>query len=52
VSSVPVNDGYRPRIGEAVHFAQQMGNNPAAALYGYHARRSLFKLERSDSEMV
>jgi len=29
-----------------------MGNNPAAALYGYHARRSLFKLERSDSEMV
>ena len=52
VSSVPVNDGYRPRIGEAVHFAEQMGNNPAAALYGYHARRSLFKLERSDSEMV
>lgn len=29
-----------------------MGNNPAAALYGYHARRSLFKLERNDNEMV
>ncbi len=29
-----------------------MGNNPAAALYGYHARRALFGLRRSDSEMV
>jgi uncharacterized metal-binding protein len=29
-----------------------MGNNPAAALYAYHARRSLFKLSRSDNEMV
>ena len=24
------------------------GNNPAAALYGYHARRSLFGLSRKD----
>ena len=29
-----------------------MGNNPAAALYGYHARRSLFNLNRSNPEMV
>lgn len=29
-----------------------MGNNPAAALYGYHARRALFGLSRSDNEMV
>ncbi len=29
-----------------------LGNNPAAALYAYHARRSLFKLKRSDNEMV
>lgn len=29
-----------------------MGNNPAAALYGYHARRSLFSLKRNDDEMV
>ena len=29
-----------------------MGNNPAAAIYGWHARRSLFKLSRSDDEMV
>jgi uncharacterized metal-binding protein len=29
-----------------------MGNNPAAALYGYHARRSLFHLNRSKNEMV
>jgi uncharacterized metal-binding protein len=29
-----------------------MGNNPAAALYAYHARRSLFKLRRDDNEMV
>ena len=29
-----------------------LGNNPAAALYGYHARRSLFKLKRSDNKMV
>jgi len=28
------------------------GNNPAAALYGYHARRSLFKLPRIDKKMV
>jgi len=25
-----------------------MGNNPAAAIYGWHARPSLFKLSRSD----
>jgi uncharacterized metal-binding protein len=29
-----------------------LGNNPAAAIYGWHARRSLFKLRRSDDEMV
>jgi hypothetical protein len=29
-----------------------MGNNPAAAIYGWHARRSLFKLRRSDDEIV
>ena len=29
-----------------------MGNNPAAAIYGWHARRSLFKLSRSDDEIV
>jgi len=29
-----------------------LGNNPAAALYAYHARRSLFKLSRSENEMV
>ena len=29
-----------------------LGNNPAAAIYGWHARRSLFKLSRSDDEMV
>jgi uncharacterized metal-binding protein len=29
-----------------------MGNNPAAAIYGWHARRSLFKLRRSDNEIV
>ncbi len=29
-----------------------LGNNPASALYGYHARRSLFKLKRRDNEMV
>ena len=29
-----------------------MGNNPAAAIYAWHARRSLFKLSRSDDEMV
>jgi uncharacterized metal-binding protein len=29
-----------------------LGNNPAAALYAYHARRTLFGLRRSDNEMV
>ena len=29
-----------------------LGNNPAAAVYGWHARRSLFKLSRSDDEVV
>ena len=29
-----------------------LGNNPAAAIYGWHARRSLFKLHRSDNEIV
>ena len=29
-----------------------MGNNPAAAIYGSHARCSLFKLSRSDDEIV
>lgn len=29
-----------------------MGNNPAAALYGYHYRRKLFNLDRSNNEMV
>ena len=29
-----------------------LGNNPAAAVYGWHARRSLFKLSRSDDEIV
>jgi uncharacterized metal-binding protein len=29
-----------------------LGNNPAAALYAYHARRALFGLSRSDNEMV
>jgi uncharacterized metal-binding protein len=29
-----------------------MGNNPAAAIYGWHARRSLFKLSRSDEKTV
>jgi len=29
-----------------------LGNNPAAAVYGWHARRSLFKLRRSDDEVV
>jgi uncharacterized metal-binding protein len=29
-----------------------MGNNPAAALYGYHARRSLFDLSRNNQELV
>jgi uncharacterized metal-binding protein len=29
-----------------------MGNNPAAAVYGWHARRSLFKLKRSDDQVV
>ncbi|MCG8550078.1 MAG: DUF1847 domain-containing protein [Desulfobacterales bacterium] len=28
------------------------GNNPAAALYGYHARRSLFKLPRTGKKRV
>jgi len=28
------------------------GNNPAAALYGYHARHSLFKLPRMDKKKV
>lgn len=28
------------------------GNNPAAALYGYHARKSLFKLPRMDKQKV
>ncbi len=28
------------------------GNNPAAALYGYHARRSLFKLPRIDKNKM
>lgn len=31
---------------------RMMGNNPAAALYGYHARRSLFGLKRKDDRMV
>ena len=29
-----------------------LANNPAAAVYGWHARRSLFGLPRSDDEMV
>jgi len=29
-----------------------LGNNPAAAVYGWHARRALFKLRRSDDEVV
>ena len=29
-----------------------LANNPAAAVYGWHARRSLFNLPRSDDEMV
>ena len=29
-----------------------LANNPAAAIYGWHARRSLFNLPRSDDEMV
>jgi uncharacterized metal-binding protein len=29
-----------------------LANNPAAAIYGYHARRSLFGLPRSDDEQV
>ncbi|MDJ0986564.1 MAG: DUF1847 domain-containing protein [Desulfobacterales bacterium] len=29
-----------------------LGNNPAAAIYGWHARRSLFKIRRSDDEIV
>jgi uncharacterized metal-binding protein len=29
-----------------------LGNNPAAAVYGWHARRSLFNLRRSDDEIV
>ena len=29
-----------------------LGNNPAAAIYGWHARRSLFNLPRSDDEIV
>lgn len=29
-----------------------MGNNPAAALYGYHARRKLFGLDRSNTDML
>jgi hypothetical protein len=28
------------------------GNNPAAALYGYHARRSLFNLPRIDKKKM
>ena len=31
---------------------RMMGNNPAAALYGYHARRSLFGLSRADDEYI
>jgi len=31
---------------------RMMGNNPAAALYGYHARRFLFNLNRSNNKMV
>lgn len=29
-----------------------LGNNPAAAVYGWHARRALFNLGRSDDEIV
>jgi len=29
-----------------------LGNNPAAAVYGWHARRALFKLRRNDDEVV
>ncbi len=29
-----------------------LGNNPAAAVYGWHARRALFNLPRSDDEIV
>ena len=29
-----------------------LGNNPAAAVYGWHARRALFNLRRSDDKIV
>ena len=41
-----------PQLSTLIVKDRLMGNNPAAAIYGWHARRSLFKLSRSDDEIV